>query len=247
MKTLWMQAAMGAVALLVAGTAGAGVIDFENNLDYTLAPYAPLLADGDAVIQGNYYVNTQDINAGGGLIGQLSFGADPTSCLNAVCPSGNLTNFLSVFNDGIVHIGNLDNTKVTFGGLDAAYIATPGNPAGSTVYLAIEADRSDGSYASFYYPLLGSGAFQTITLATPGIRLGGTGGLTDGDVTDLFVYSYFCNSATGSCGAFRTNLGQFALDNIVLDAVTAVPEPSTALLALTGLAAFAAFRRRRAA
>ena len=77
-----------------------------------------------------------------------------------------------------------------------------------------------------------------------GTRLGGTGTLTSGNVTDLFVYSYFCNGSTGSCGAFRTDLGQFALDNIALD-VTPVPEPAEWALMLAGLTAVAGVARRR--
>ena len=245
MKKFWTQAALGIAAFVCAGSASAVVIDFEN-VDTTNAPFAPLMADGDFVTQGGYFVNTQDANQGGGLIGQLSLGSDPGSCLNGVCPTGNATNFLSIYNDGIAHIGLLSGTKTVFGSLDAAYIATPGNPAGSTVYLAIEADRSDGSFASFYYVLNGAGSFQTITSSTVGTRLGGTGTLTSGLVTDLFIYSYFCNASTGSCGAFKTDLGQFALDNIAMDVpVAAVPEPAEWALMMAGLTAVAGFARRR--
>ena len=144
MNKFCIRAALGISALLYAALANAVVIDFES-LDTTFAPFAPLLADGDAVVQGAYFVNTQDVNGGGGLIGQLSVGSDPTSCLNGACPSGDLSTFLSVYNDGIVHVGKLSGAGTVFGSLAAAYIATPGNPAGSTVYLAIEADRSDSS------------------------------------------------------------------------------------------------------
>ena len=144
------------------------------------------------------------------------------------------------------HIGRQLGGFTVFDALDAAYLATPGNPAGSTVYLAIEADRDDDTFAAFYYPLNGNGAFQTITSSTGGTALGGsTGTLTSGNVEDLFVFSYFCNGTTGSCGAFRTNLGQFALDNIALDVVSAVPEPSGLGLVLTALAACGAVSRRR--
>ena len=204
-----------------------------------------LLADGDAVVQGNYFVNTQDLNQGGGLIGQLSSGSDPSSCLNGVCPNGNTTNFLSIVNDGIAHIGKLNGSKTVFGSLSAAYIPTPGNPTGSTDFLVIEADRSDNSFAAVAFLLSSTSTFQTITAATLGTTLGGsTGSLTSGNVTDLFVYSYFCNGSTGSCAPFNSNRGQFALDNIVLDAVT-VPEPSEGILALTGLALVGAVSRRR--
>lgn len=243
MNKFWTHASLGIAALVCAGAAHAVVIDFEH-LNYDNAPFQPLLADGDAVIQGAYFVNTQDVNEGGGLIGQLSNGSDPTTCLNGACPTGNSTTFLSMFNDGIAHIGRLNGGGTVFSSLDAAYIAAPGNPAGSTVYLAIEADRSDSTYAAFYYVLSGTGSFQTITSSTPGTRLGGTGSLTSGNVTDLFVYSYFCNASTGSCGAFRTDLGQFALDNIALD-IQPVPEPAEWALMLAGLTAVAGFARRR--
>jgi MYXO-CTERM domain-containing protein len=247
MKTFWIKAASSAIALLFVGGVNAAVIDFEN-LDTTFAPFAPLLADGDAVVQGNYFVNTQDAFAGGGLIAQLSSGADPSSCLNGVCPTGNSTNFLSVFNDGLAHIGRLDGLGTVFGSIGAAYIPTPGSAAGSTVFLVIEADRLDGSFVDFFFPLLSSGAFQTITSATAGTRLAGSGTLTSGVVTDLFVFSLFCNGATGSCTDFTTNRGQFAIDNVVLDAVTAtLPEPSEGILGLTGLALVAALSRRRRA
>jgi hypothetical protein len=244
MNKFWTQAALGTAALVFASAANAIVIDFEN-VDTTFAPFAPLLADGDAVTQGAYFVNTQDVNGGGGLIGQLSLGSDPSSCLNGVCPSGNTSNFLSVYNDGIVHVGLLSGAATIFDSLDAAYISTPGNPAGSTVFLAIEADRADGSFAAFYYVLSGAGSFQTITSSTPGTRLGGTGTLTSGTVTDLFFYSYFCNGATGSCGAFKTDLGQFAVDNIALDQPAPVPEPAEWSLMAAGLTALAGFVRRR--
>ncbi|MRW85746.1 PEP-CTERM sorting domain-containing protein [Pseudoduganella sp. FT26W] len=122
---------------------------------------------------------------------------------------------------------------VVFGGVSAAYIPVQDAPAGSTVYLAVEADRADGSYASFYYPLTSNGVFMNLG-ATGGTYLGGTGKLTDANVTDLFFYGYFCNGKTGSCSAFNTNQGQFALDNIILTAA-AVPEPETYALLLAGL------------
>jgi hypothetical protein len=246
MTKFLIQAALGAAALVCAGAANACVIDFET-VDTSLALFAPLLSDGEAVIQGNYFVQTQDANKGGGLIGQLSLGSDPGSCLNGVCPAGDASNFLSVYNDGIVHLGLLDSGSTVFSSLSAAYIATPGNPAGSTVFLAIEADRADKTFAAFYFPLNGTGAFQTVTAASGGTLFDGTGTLTSGSVTDLYVYSFFCDASTGSCDAFTSDRGQFALDNIAMDVapVVAVPEPSEWMLMLAGLSAFAVFARRR--
>jgi hypothetical protein len=244
MKQLLRSALAGALALLFAGTAHAYVIDFENVV-LASAPFAPLLADGDYVTQGAYFINVQDVNHGGGLVGALSSGLDSGSCLDGVCPKGNTTNFLSVLNDGIAHVGLQSGSPLVFGGVSAAYIAAQDAPAGSTVYLAVEADRADGSYASFYYPLSGNSAFVNIG-ATGGTYLGGSGKLTDGKVTDLYFYGYFCNGKTLSCSSFSTNQGQFALDNITLAA--AVPEPETYALLFAGLVLTGvAVRRKKAA
>ncbi len=141
-------------------------------------------------------------------------------------------------------LGRDDFGKTVFSSLQAAYIPAAGNAPGSTVYLALEADRADGSYAAFYYPLSGTGAFSTITASTPGTRLGGTGSLTSGTVTDFFAFAYFCDAVTGSCSRFSTDKAQFAFDNIAMD-VSAVPEPSAWLLMAGGLAAVGAIARRR--
>lgn len=242
MKNFFTKSLLGAAAFFCISAANASVVtvDFEN-LDTSGAPFAPLLQGGDYVTQGNFFAQAQDVNGGSGLIAQLSNGSDPTTCLNTGCPSGNSSNFLSVYNDGLVRLGSASG-KLVFSSLDAAYLASPNNPAGSTVYLAIEADRVDGTFAAFYYALTGDGAFQTITSSTvsTGSLSGSSGTLTSGTVNDMFIYSYFCNGSTGSCGAFRTNLGQFALDNIAF-----VPEPASLLLTALGLGAMGVVTRRR--
>ncbi|MEP6503573.1 MAG: NF038120 family PEP-CTERM protein [Betaproteobacteria bacterium] len=244
MKKFLTQVALGAAALFSVGAANAYVMDFDTNVDLTFAPFAPLLADGDAVLQGNFFANTQDVNNGGGLIAGLSNAADSGSCLNGVCPNNSQGTFLSVLNDGIVHFGALDGSTVKLTSLAAAFIPSPGIPAGSTVYLAVEGDRADGTFTSFYFPLSGSGAFQTVDTTQGGIRLGGSGSLLDG-VTDIFTYGYFCNGATGSCGAFKTDLAQYALDNVTFSTPSVVPEPSEWMLMTLGLGAIAAMVRRR--
>lgn len=236
------RAALGAAALLCGTAAFAApvTLDFET-FDTSIAPSAPLLRDGDYFIKGNYFVNTQAQLAGSSnAIARLSTGSDANSCVNGSCPSGDLTRFLSLLGGGILHIGKLDLSAVSFTSLDAAAIPTSTTPAGSTVHLVIEADRADGSYASFMYDL--TAGFQTITAATAATLLDGSGGLDSGTVTDLFFYTYTCSGS--SCEYLKSGL---AVDNILLDAplATTVPEPSALLLLATGLAAAGSVRRRR--
>ncbi len=245
MKKFLTQVALGAAALFSVGAANAYVIDFDTGLDTSIAGFAPLLADHDVMFQGNFFINTQDLHQDRGLVGGLSNASDPGSCLNGNCPSNSQGTFLSVLNDGIVHFGALDGGTVKLDTLSASFMGAPGIPANSTVYLAIEGDRADGSYASFYFPLSGSGLFQTIDINQGGFRLGGTGSLVDG-VTDIFAYGYFCNGQTGSCSAFSSDLAQFGLDNVTFDTPTAtIPEPSEGILMVLGLGAIGAMVRRR--
>ena len=259
----FLTRSIAAAALICAGAAAhAGGIDFDTNVDYSGvvmsigAPYGSLMVDGDVLVQGSYFVNSQNpLNTTGvpdfSLIGQISNGGDATSCLDGVCPTGNTSNFLSVYNDGIIHVGNTNGTsKVTFSSADVAFIKAGGDTAGTTgMYMAVEADRSDGSYSVWAVPVSGVGSFATLTATAAGglvggQSLGGTGSLISGNVTDLFFYAYYCNPTSGSCSAFKTNKGQFAIDNIMLD-VTAVPEPSQWLLMLAGMTAVGAVIRRR--
>lgn len=260
MKKSWAKAVLAAAALTCMGAANAYVINFEN-IDTTFAPFAPLLVDGDAVTQGNYFVNTQDVANGGGLVGQLSLGSDPTSCLDGTCPTGNSSNFLSVYDDGLVHVGNLNGGAISFASASVAFLKASGDVVGTTgMFMAVEADANDanGNSLGFFVaavPVTGSGSFASVATVAGGTNLSGgqvlgsDGGITsfnDSRITDLFFYAYYCDP-TGPCSAFKTNKGQFAIDNITVD-VAAVPEPSQWLLSLAGLAAVGAVvRRRRAA
>ncbi|HEY4080012.1 MAG TPA: NF038120 family PEP-CTERM protein [Burkholderiaceae bacterium] len=239
MKSFWTKSVL-AVASLVCATAVhastvTSTIDFEN-VDTTNAPFAPLMVDRDYVTQGGYFVNTQDYYQGGGLIAQLSNGADPGSCLNTSCPN-NSTNFLSVYNDGIVHIGRLDGQAGFFDSLSVAFLQTPGF-AGS-IYFVVEADRSDNTSVAYAYSLGTNGAFKTITASTPGLLLGGSGGLDSPGLTDLFLYAYYC-PAGGNCNAFNSDKAQFALDDVTL---SVIPEPSAFLLVFTALGALGYTRK----
>ena len=59
----------------------------------------------------------------------------------------------------------------------------------------------------------------------------------------IYIYGFACD-ASGSCSAFNTDRGQFAIDDLTL---TPVPEPSQWLLTALGLAVVGGIARRRVA
>ena len=254
MKQIWSKVVSGAAALVCAGAANASVIDFES-LDTTNAPFAPLLADGDSVAQGGYLIRAVDANnagaSNGSLVGQLMNGSDASSCLDGACSAGDSTNYLAAVNNGLLAVSG--QGTLTLGSFAAAFLpaASVALPATTVAYLAVEANRSDGSYAVGIFNLLGPNAsgvtsFASFDAASASI-IDGTGTLTSGNVESLVFYAYYCGSST-SCSAFNSDRGQFAIDDIGVN-VAAVPEPAEWALMAAGLGfvGLKGLRRRRAA
>ena len=253
MKSFWTKAALGAVAIVCAGAVHSAVVDFENvNTSGMVA--APFFLDGDYASQGAFNFGVYDPHNASAqpdlaLVGSLANGGDPGTCLDGICPHGNTSNFLETVNDGVFYV-NHGGVKLTLNSFDAAFLAPAGVTlsSGTAAYLAIEADRSNGTYAVGIFalngPTAGDTSFATFMAANAQI-IGGSGTLTSGNVTSIFAYAYYCNPTTGSCNFGSSDRGQFALDNL---SISAVPEPSSWLLLVAGLGALGvASRRRRSA
>ncbi|MBV8501352.1 MAG: NF038120 family PEP-CTERM protein [Paucibacter sp.] len=254
MKKFFASSLISAAALAAAGVAGsahADVIDFEHP-DVTNAPFAPLLSDGDFLTLGAYYVQAFDPNnntgsPNGALVASLINGADPTSCLDGACPTGNATNYIGSVDDGVLQFGRLDKGAAQLSSFNAAFMVPAGTPAGTMAYLAIEADRPDNSSAIGVFSLgavsaTGTTAFQTFQAGAAQI-ISGTGTLTSAAAT-FYAFAYYCDPNSGNCSAFTSNKGQFALDDIAMN-VSAVPEPAQWALMALGLSAIGAFANRR--
>lgn len=252
MKSFWTKAALGAAAIVCAGAAQAMTIDFEN-VDTSAMLLPPVVLDGDSMTQTGFTFGIYDPHNAtpfpdNMLVGSLAYGGDATTCLDGVCPRANPSNFLETVNDG-VFFANHGGDQLTLNSFRAAFLAPAGVQlsSGTAAYLAVEADRDDGSYAVGVFALKGPSAGDTSFasyLAANAQIIGGSGTLTSGDVTSLYAYAFYCNPSTGSCNFGTSDRGQFALDDV---SITAVPEPSSWLLLAAGLGVLGVSARRRRA
>jgi hypothetical protein len=232
-----------AAASLVAVCAGytpsamAAVINFDN-FD------SQFVGHGDAFEVGQFVLTGASNAVGanyGDLVGAVFDGTDPAAC-GMACPTNNTSNYYASLNDGVVYLDPLrTGGSVSLQGFDASFIGY----AQGVSYPAIAGLlRVQGFYAD------GTSAYETYQLGGP---VGGnfqfqhfntSSAFGSQQFASLAFFGFTCNTA-GSCSAFSTNKGQFALDNIV----ASVPEPSTYAMMLLGLAGvgFAARRRSKQA
>ena len=248
MKKLCRYLAVVAALVSCAGIAHADVIDFEKPVtaDNSLAPFAPILTHGDEFYQGAFFLNTYSnaVNAGpGDLVGALVSGADLSTCWSVACPTNNPSTFFTSVNDGYLFLGRMDGKTFSVNSFEASFLggADIGLLPAVSGLLGLQGVRADGTSLSQNYQLAGPTAGQ-LSFA----QYTTTGTFATTQFQYLYAYGFACD-ASGSCAAFSTNRAQFALDNIELNTVTAVPEPETWALMLIGLAGVGAISRRQRA
>lgn len=176
------------------------------------------------------------------VLGDFAAVDTAASCFIAVCPSGNDTQFYQGFNDSRVSLARGDGQVFQLLAFDAGFIAPlPLEPFTDVGALQMHAVAADGHAIdrTFLFDLSGEdGAVPFTSYGSLDQPLGNMGWLRS-------VQFYACTwDADNTCSNPNQNLGQFALDNVVLQPV---PEPSTLALAALGLGALVVRQRRRTA
>jgi len=240
----FLKNALLIAALAATGGASAAVITFDGLEESPFAPFMSmgLLGHNDEFYQSGFWLAPFSNQVGaqtGDLVGAIVDGADlANTCFSVACPTNNATKFFTALNDGAFALGTLSNQSFSLSGFSASFVGASGQVFPSTtLILRAQGTKADGTgslTASFNLPGQTGGAFSFANYATSGT-------FATTQFSNVIFYGLACNTA-GSCSAFSSDKGQFALDNIN---VTAVPEPSTWLLMGLGLAAVGAIARRR--
>ncbi len=231
-------AAAAALALLAALPAAAAVIDFESQ---TATSYG----GGESFHEAGYTLRVLDspIGAGdgGGAAGILIDGRNDASCDVAACPAGNKSNYYGGLNDGGLNISRGDHLGFRLSGLDFAFVAPVGGLADySYGQLVLTGNLVGGGsvHSAFTFP--GQNGKGQFVFSGAGLD----NSFRQATLSGLTISACLFGSGGGTCYNPARNQAQFAIDNLN---VTAVPEPETYLMLLSGLAGLGLLARRRAA
>jgi hypothetical protein len=238
--------ALVAALLLALGCAHAStVLDFDDGLDTSQSPFAPLLTHGAPLFQHGFLIGPASSRADAtavDLAGALVNGLDiATTCGAVVCPTNNASTFLVGLDDSVVYLSEASDTGVPFtlSGFRASFVGNGIDPipsqggAGVIRVLGVLADGSGSRFESFVLaPASDTGVLSFSTYASS---------FASTPLAAAIFVAFHCDTAGVCTDAFTNNKAQFALDDIE---VSAVPEAAIWQLALAGLALLRLARRR---
>lgn len=162
-------------------------------------------------------------------------------CVITACPTGNATQVLSVLNDGGVTFARKDKSLFGLTGFDTGFIAPFGGLAGGfspgSIFVVGFGPQKKMAVQSFAFTVdNGAFNFTTNTFTQPGF-----------DALRKVTFFACTYNTTSDCVTPNENLGQFALDNLQVNNIAAIPEPGTFALMALGVAGLMLSRRRQAA
>lgn len=215
MKSKLWQNALGAMGIALATPVMAFSIDFET------VP-TNFYTTGESFTQASVNLAVQ---SGVGVVDTAAaFG--PGSGLDLAVPLGTLGKFYSGLNDGVLTLTSIDSSPFKLFSLDFSFISPLTNlyalgDVPGMLLMAYTVAGGDGSLSWNFGAADVNGKFTMTTLADPALTV----------PSYLSVSFSACTfNGFGGCVAPNGNFNQFALDNI-----SAVPEPTPVVLALTAL------------
>ena len=230
---LFVAAAISAAAVV---PAQAAIIDFEKLLG-PVGHNQTMLEEGYRLTGWANLLTAVETD----LVGAVLDGSDLETCVSRTCPTNNTTHYYAGLNDGLLSVqspGVVGTVKLS--SFQASYIGDNALSYPSVAGLIrVQGWRPNGTSLSQTFnlagPTTGSFKFAQFTMASA---------FATTSFAEIAFFGFTC-AASGSCSAFSTDRGQFALDNLNVTAMVDLPEPATGLLLGLGLIGVAASARRR--